>query len=88
MARKPKWSRRLTAPVVPTDGEPMRTLRDLAAYMETLGDRFPRRAWQRAAELAIEAAENGGPVEPARRQTMLALILDGRLDVIATPPAK
>jgi hypothetical protein len=42
MARKPKWSRRLTAPVVPLDGGPMRTLHDIGAYMKTLGGRFRR----------------------------------------------
>jgi len=88
MARKPNWSRELPAPVVPTDSAPMGTLRDIAGYMETLGARFERRAWQRACDLLLDAAERGGPVEPVRRQTMLALLLDGRLDVKATDLAE
>jgi hypothetical protein len=52
--RKPNWSRELPAPIVPTDSEPMRTLRDVGDYMERIGAKFDRQAWRRAAELAIE----------------------------------
>jgi hypothetical protein len=78
----------LPAPIAPLDGEPMRTLRDIGEYMHAIGARFERRAWQRAAELAIEAAERGGPLEPVRRQSAHRLLLDRRLDVTATELAE
>jgi len=91
MARKASvnWSRKLPAPIVPLDGEPMRTLREVVLYMDAIGaGRQSRQAWRRAAELLLDAAERNGSVADVRRQVMLALILDVRLDVQATAPAK
>jgi hypothetical protein len=40
-----------------------------------------------AAELLLEAAERDGDVAAVRRQVILALMLDGKLDAAATVPA-
>ena len=42
---------------------------------------------QRVAALPLDAAERNGSVDAARRQTILALLLDGKLDAAATVPA-
>jgi hypothetical protein len=52
-----------------------------------IGDRHNRRAWQHVAALLLEAAERNGSVAEVRKQVILALMLDGRLDVRATVPA-
>jgi len=38
-----------------------------------------RHAWQKATELLIEAAENGGDIEAATRATFVELFLQGDL---------
>jgi hypothetical protein len=87
MVRKTNWlSRRLAHSVTPLDGERMVDLQDIVQYMLGIGGRVERRAWQHVAELLLEAAERGGSVEPVRRQVMLALLLDGKLDAAATVP--
>jgi len=46
MVRKPNWSRRFKAPVVPLDGQPIVTLRDAVSYMDGIGEhRQARRTW-------------------------------------------
>jgi hypothetical protein len=43
-------------------------------------ERHHRRAWQRAGELLLEAAERNGSVDAVRRQVIFALLMDGKLD--------
>jgi hypothetical protein len=87
MVRKVNWSRRLPHSITPLDGERMVELQDVVQYMLGIGDRVGRRAWQHCAKLLLEAAERNGSVEAVRRQVMLALMLDGKLDAAATVPA-
>ena len=88
MVRKTNWSRRFAHPVTPLDGPRLTELRDVAQYMLGIGDRHQRRAWLRAAELLLEAAERNGSLEAVRQQVIRALLLDGKLDAAATEPAR
>ncbi len=88
MVRPSKWSRKLPHSITPLDGERMVLLRDIVLYMDGIGaDRQNRQAWRHAAELLLDAAERNGSVVAVRKQVMLALILDGRLDLTTTVPA-
>jgi hypothetical protein len=87
MIRKTNWSRRLPHSVTPLDGEPMRTLREIVLYMDTIGSRQNRAASRHVAELLLDAAERNGSIAAVRKQLLTALILDGRLDLRTTVPA-
>jgi hypothetical protein len=87
MVRKSNWSRRLPHSITRLDGERMTALRDIVGYMDTVGaDRQSRRAWRHVAELLLDAAERNDSVAAARKQVLLALLLDGKLDARATAP--
>jgi hypothetical protein len=73
MVRKTNWSRRLPHSITPLDGEPMRTLREVVLYMDTIGPvRQNRRAWRHVAELLLDAAERNGSVTAVREQLLFA----------------
>ncbi|MDB5584820.1 MAG: hypothetical protein JWR80_9996 [Bradyrhizobium sp.] len=56
------WSSEFDEPI-PTDGNPLRTLRDAAAYILKLSKAKQRRPeWQAAGEAVIMAAEDRGPL--------------------------
>ena len=78
MPRKPatRWSAPLSRPIALRDGTVLRTLRDARAFVLALppGDQ-ERQAWQKAAALLIEAAENGGDVEAATDTVFAALFM-------------
>ena len=88
MVRKSPWSRPLPHSITPLDGERMTALRDIVGYMDTIGvDRQNRQAWRHVAELLLEAAERNGSIAAVRKQMLLALLLDGELNLVATVPA-
>ena len=62
--RKPGWSAPRSKPLTLRDGRTLRTLADPRDFVLALpaGDQ-ERAAWQRAAALLIDAAENGGDVD-------------------------
>jgi len=70
MVRKTHWSRRFAHSITPLDGSRMVELRDVVAYMDAIGDRHHRRAWQRVAALLLEAAERNESVDAVRRQVI------------------
>ena len=87
MARRQqnRWSRKLPRIVVTSDGFTLGTLAEASAYMLTLPEGIQLRPyWQHAAKLVMEAA-GGGDITAATDQIALALLLDGRLNLRATP---
>ncbi len=79
------WSRKLAHPVRQAEPRTLNTLTDARPYMLSLKHGRERREyWQHAAKLLLEAAE-GGSVEVATKQIMLALLIDGTLDLKRTP---
>jgi hypothetical protein len=85
---KANWSRKLPYPVVLQDGTSLRTLEQAAQYVQTIGDRAERRAWQHAVRLLIEAAPGDDDLDPVTRQLTLALMLDGKIDFRSTNAGK
>src|SRR5262249_10225050 len=77
MARKPGgWSAPLSRPITLRDGKGLATLADARAFVLALpaADQ-EHNAWQRAAALLIEAAENGGDVRAATDQVFAAAFM-------------
>lgn len=62
----------------------LNTLADARAYAVKRNPSVHDRAWQHAAKLMLEAAQDG-EVEAVTRQLIFALILDGALDLKRTP---
>ena len=87
MSKSPGWSRALPRVLVARAGDRIGTLDDARAYMLALPEGVQVRPyWQRAAELVLAAAD-GGDVVAATDQLALALFIEYRLDVRATPVA-
>lgn len=81
------WSRRLSQEIVAKSGKRLNMLADARAFMLTIKDgRELRQHWQNGAALLMKAAE-GGDVKAATDQIILALLLDGALDLKHTQPA-
>ena len=76
----PGWSAPLSRPLTLRDGMKLETLADARAFVLMLppGDQ-ERNAWQKAAELLIEAAENGGDVRAATHQVFAALFVQANV---------
>lgn len=75
------WRTALKYEVRTRDGQKLRTLADVRAYVLKLpAGRSERQYWQHMAALLLEACESG-ETEGATRQLMLALLHDGTLDV-------
>ena len=74
------WSAPLSRPLTLRDGKRLATLADARALVLALpaGDQ-ERNAWQRAAELLIEAAENGGDIEAATEAMFFALFVQANV---------
>jgi len=82
MPRKPKpdWKRPLTEPLRARDGTALATLADAREYMLALPSyRSSRIAWQKAAELVLEAAASGD-IAAASLQLDRAMLMDGDMD--------
>jgi hypothetical protein len=62
-------------------------LRDVVAYMDSIGIVITGGRGSMSPNSLLDAAERNGSVDAARRQVMLALLLDGKLDAAATVPA-
>jgi hypothetical protein len=74
------WSARLARPISVKNGPTLRTPADAREFL--LGEPEgiqERQAWQKAAELLLAAAEQGGDVAVATKQVELALFLEARL---------
>ena len=79
------WNRTLPQEIVTQSGKHLRTLRDARSYMLAIkSGRERREYWQSAAGLLMEAAK-GGSLEAIRNQLVLALLMDGTLDLKRTP---
>ena len=79
-------SRRLAHPIGVAKPKPrtLNTLADARDYMLAIkGGRECREYWQHAAKLLIDASK-GGSVEAVADQLIMALVLDGTLDVTQT----
>jgi hypothetical protein len=75
----PRWSADLARPIAVKGGPTLRTLREARDFMLDQPEHIQqRRSWQRAAELLLEAAENGADVEAVTKQVELALFLEAR----------
>jgi len=75
------WRTALKYEVRTRDGQKLRALADVRAYVLELPEgRSERQYWQHMAALLLEACETG-KTEEATRQLMLALLHDGALDL-------
>lgn len=74
------WSLKLSRPLKPRDGAPIRTLADARSYVLAM-DRWrqDKQAWEMATELMIEAAA-GGSIAAATDQIETALFLEAKLE--------
>jgi hypothetical protein len=73
------WSALLARPISVKDGPMLRTLHDVHAFV--LGEPKSiqeRRAWRRAYELLLAAAEHGGDIEAVTSQVEAALFLEAK----------
>jgi hypothetical protein len=78
MANWRGWSAKLSRPIELNDGTRFRTLADVRDFILEQPEHIQERSfWQQAAELLVNAAEEGGDIEAATRQTELALFFDG-----------
>ena len=74
------WSRRLSWPLTLRDGRTLRSLADARAFVLALPPAYQEyNAWQRAAALLIDAAENGGDVRAATDQVFAALFVQANV---------
>jgi hypothetical protein len=74
------WSAELSRTIVLKDGTTLYTLAQARAFILSGPEHFQQReAWQRAALLLMEAAEDAGRIEEATRQIEFALFLEARL---------
>jgi hypothetical protein len=78
------WMHRLSHPVRDTHGNRIRTLNDARIYMIALEERrrgiTGQKHWQTAARVLLSATEDGN-VEAVTRKLILALLMDGLLDM-------
>jgi hypothetical protein len=80
------WSSRLTRVIVTRNGQELFTLAQARAYILALGSGVNQRQhWQQAAALLLEARKTGSKVMAATDQMVLALFIEGRLDIGKTP---
>jgi hypothetical protein len=78
------WSHQLAQEIVTKSGKPLRTLRDVRFYMRALkGGRERREYWQYATRLLMRAAE-GESAHDLTDQLIIALLIDGDLDMKET----
>jgi hypothetical protein len=78
MANWRGWSAKLSRPIELKDGTRLRTLADVRDFILEQPEHIQERSfWQHAAELLINAAEDGGDIEAATKQIELALFFDG-----------
>jgi hypothetical protein len=74
------WSAKLARPIGVKGGTKLGTLADVRAFILEQPDYIQeRQAWQRAAELLIEAADDQGRIDAATKQVERALFLEARL---------
>ena len=79
------WSYPLAHDVVTKSGERLRTLHDVRFYMRGLSyDRKQREYWQKVGDWLVKAAA-GASAHDLTDQLILALIMDGDLDMEKTP---
>src|SRR4051812_37041766 len=82
------WDTPLARPLKPKDHAELRTLEDARKYAVALPDHVAaRRAWQHAAQLLLEAAEDptDAAIAAATDQVNLALFLTYREDMTDAP---
>jgi hypothetical protein len=80
VAMTSRWSAELTRTIILKDGTTLYTLADARAFILHGPDHIQQRqAWQHAAQLLMEAAEDAGRIEDATRQVEFALFLETRL---------
>ena len=74
------WSAKLARPIGVKDGTKLNSLANVRDFILEQPDYIQeRQSWQRAAELLIEAAEDGSQIEAATKQVELALVIEARL---------
>jgi hypothetical protein len=73
------WSAEMTRSFYLEDGTTLSTLADARAFILNGPEHIQQRqAWQHAAQLLMEAAEDAGRIEDATRQVGFALLLEAR----------
>lgn len=85
------WSAKLAKPLKPREHAELRTLADARAYMLELPRNLASyRAWQRAAELVLAAAESpsSAAIAEATKQLELAMLLTARTEMPAVEASK
>ena len=71
------WSAELTRTITLKDGTMLHTLADVRAFILNGPEQIQeRQAWQHAAQLLLDAAEDAGRIEDATRQVEFALFLE------------
>ena len=81
--RKPGgWSAPLSRQIVTRDGTVLRTLADARDFVLRLPPAYQEHnAWQRAAALLIDAAENGGDIRAATDAVFAALFVQAKVQL-------